>query len=251
MGVPWAWGYRPDSSLSCLTCALGIGRIVTTCGPWNRPAGRQGTFVVNIEMMGPHSLMGTASAATRRDQAVLEGKAATEQEADEVIAPEIPDLLPPLDELALAVDAVSADVRSQVRARRRAGRLRVARRGDLDQRAGLGIAGAERGELRGSLPGKDDQVCLLVGGAVSCGRAPPFASTGQGAHLGGGFDCSTLFHAGPPGRWRQYLHLTSDEHWRCEASYPNQVSLMLPFWMMVPNILLSSVIRLRKSGALR
>ena len=36
-----------------------------------------------------------------------------------------------------------------------------------------------------------------------------------------------------------------------DAGVGHHVSLMLPFWMMLPNILLSSVIRLRKSGAFR
>ena len=40
-------------------------------------------------------------------------------------------------------------------------------------------------------------------------------------------------------------------HLRQPAGRRRHVSLMLPFWMMLPNILLSSVMRLRKSGAFR
>ena len=46
---------------------------------------------------------------------------------------------------------------------------------------------------------EDDQVCLLVGRALSSRAAAPFAATGGGAHLGGRGDylqCSMSPHSG-------------------------------------------------------
>ena len=108
-----------------------------------------------------------AHADARLDQGMVEGMAAAKQEGDEVISPKVADLLALLGQFAVAVDAVAADVGSKVGSWCRAGGLRIARRRDLDERAGLGIASTERGELRGSLPGENDQVCLLVCRAVS------------------------------------------------------------------------------------
>ena len=98
-----------------------------------------------------------AHADARLDQGVVEGMAATHQESDEVVPPEVADFLALLDQFAVAVDPVAADVGSKVGAWRRARGLRIAGWRDLDEGAGFGIARAESGELRGGLLGKDDQ----------------------------------------------------------------------------------------------
>jgi hypothetical protein len=60
------------------------------------------------------------------------------------------------------------------------------RRGsDFEERAGLGIAGAESGKLGGSLLWEDDQ--LLVGRALSARAAVPLPQ-GAGARIAGGED---------------------------------------------------------------
>ena len=43
----------------------------------------------------------------RVDQSVLEGQAAAEQEGDEIVAPEVADFAPLVDQLAPAIDAVA------------------------------------------------------------------------------------------------------------------------------------------------
>src|SRR5947207_6159197 len=116
---------------------------------------------------------------------MLEGQAATEQKGDEIVAPKVADLAPLLNEFATAVDAVGRQVDAEVGAGGRACGLWIARRRDLDERAGLGIAGAECGKLDSCLLWEDDQVCLLVRRALTSRAAAPFAATGGGAHLGG------------------------------------------------------------------
>jgi hypothetical protein len=74
---------------------------------------------------------------------------------------------------------------AEVGARGRAGGLRVARRRDLDERARLGVADAESGEFSGGLLREDNQVCLLLGWALSSRGSTPFAATGRSPHLGG------------------------------------------------------------------
>jgi len=120
----------------------------------------------------------------RLDQGVLKGQAAAEQEGDEVVAPQVADLCSLFDQLASAVNAVAGQIGAQVGPRGRAGWLRIAGRCDLDQRARLGVADAEGGELGRRLLWQDDEVCLLVGRALPSGAAMPFAVAGRRPHLG-------------------------------------------------------------------
>ena len=103
---------------------------------------------------------------TRLDQGMVEGMAAAEQEGHQVISPKVAYLLSLLNQLPIAVDTVTADVGSKIGSWCRAGRLRITWWGDLDQRAGFGIASTESGELRGGFLGKDNQICLLICRAV-------------------------------------------------------------------------------------
>src|SRR5262245_21883885 len=122
----------------------------------------------------------------RLDQRVLEGEAAAEKERHEVVPPEVPDVVPLLGQLALAVDAVAGDIGAKIRTRGRADGLGIARWSDLDDRTGRGIAGTEGGELDGRLLGEDHHVCLLVGRAMPGGGTAPFAAARGGSELGGG-----------------------------------------------------------------
>src|SRR6516225_12424814 len=117
------------------------------------------------------------------DQRMLEGQAAPEQKADQIIAPEVADLAALLDQLAPAVDPVAGQIGAQVGPWRRAGWFRIAGRCDLDQRTGLGVARAESGELGSRLLWQDHQIGLLVGRALPSGAATPFAATGGGTHF--------------------------------------------------------------------
>ena len=135
------------------------------------------------------------------DQGVLEGQAATEQEGDEIVAPEVADFPPLLDELTPTVNAVTRQIGAEVSAWGGTGGLRVARRRDLDERAGLGVAGAESSKLDSRLLWEDDQVCLLIRRALSSRAAVPFAAAGGGAHRGGRgyyWSVSMFPHSGLP-----------------------------------------------------
>jgi len=78
---------------------------------------------------------------------MLEGQAATEQKGDEIVAPKVADLIPLLNEFATAVDAVGRQVDAEVGAAGRACGLWVARRRDLDERAGLRVQNAATRQL--------------------------------------------------------------------------------------------------------
>jgi hypothetical protein len=70
---------------------------------------------------------------------MLEGQAAAEQKGDQVIAPEVADLSPLLDQFAPSIDAVARQIGTQVAARGRARRLRVAGRVISISGQGLGL----------------------------------------------------------------------------------------------------------------
>src|SRR5262249_25962751 len=113
----------------------------------------------------------------RLDQGMLEGQAATEQERDQIVAPQITDLPSLLGQLASTVDSIAGKIGSKIGTRGRAHRFRIARRRDLDQGAWLGVAGAESGEFGGCLLREDDQISLLAGWALSTRAAVPFTAT--------------------------------------------------------------------------
>jgi hypothetical protein len=89
--------------------------MVTTIGPWKRPAGTAGK--VGDEHRHQGASFHVSHPDPRVDQGVLEGQAATEQESDEIVAPEVADFSPLLDQLAPAVDAVARQVGAEVSAR--------------------------------------------------------------------------------------------------------------------------------------
>src|SRR5215831_13206315 len=78
-----------------------------------------------------------------------------EQETDQIVAPQVSDVSPLLNQFATAVNAVPRLVSPEVDTRSRARRFRIAWGCDLDQRAGLWVAGAEYSKLRSVLPWED------------------------------------------------------------------------------------------------
>jgi hypothetical protein len=53
IGAPWAFGKRALAVTALESCAAGIGRIETTIGPWNLPAGRHSMDVRHIATFLP------------------------------------------------------------------------------------------------------------------------------------------------------------------------------------------------------
>src|SRR5215472_3336788 len=151
--------------------------MVTTIGPWKRPAGRQARLETNIGTSVPHSTF-------RLNQRMLESQAAAKQKGDKVVAPQVANIFRLADKLAITVDAVAGQIGAQVGARGRADGLRVAGRRNLDQRAGLGVAGTKGGEFGGRLLWQNHQIGLLVARALSSSAATPFAAAGRRPHLG-------------------------------------------------------------------
>ena len=84
-------------------------------------------------------------------QRSLETEAAADEEGHHVVLPEGRDVLHLLIELAIAVDAVAREVRADIGAWRRVPWLEARRVGDVQQRAGFGVALAEQQEVVGQL----------------------------------------------------------------------------------------------------
>ena len=158
-GAPCTAGKREVTCTARTTCPAGMGRIDTTIGPWNTPAGVGGDRRdvhrhVRALLDVPHGKAGL-------DQRRLEGEAAADQERHEVVAP------------------LGARCRSARRPARRAGRrgtsaasvrrsapgrhadrLGRPRLDHLEQRAGLRVALAEEQEVEGRPRAAGHQVGL-------------------------------------------------------------------------------------------
>src|SRR5690554_838051 len=104
------------------------------------------------------------------EQGLLKGKGAADHEADQVVAPQISDILSLLDQLALAEDAIARQIMSKVDVLTQYRHPRVARLGDCQQRTGPGIGLTEAQEIKGRLFRKDDQVALDETRCLACGR---------------------------------------------------------------------------------
>ncbi len=118
---------------------------------------------------------------------VLEGEAAPEEERHQVLAPVREDVGRFLGEGAVPPDPVAGQVGAQVGARRQRGAPHAGS-GDVEYRAGLGVAAAEVGQVGRPVGGHGDQVGLDVAGCPA-GRGPGGAGAevcagGGGAHAG-------------------------------------------------------------------
>ena len=143
-----------------------MGRIETTMGPENAPAGVVWMFVVNIDTLVPCSmcLIGMPALIS----AVSNVKLPAQKERNEVVPPVFRYVLLLGHDLAVSIYAISGGVGAEVRAWRRLDRLGTAALDDLEQGAWLGIALAKQEEVEGLLLWKDCEVSLHVSG-----RQPP------------------------------------------------------------------------------
>src|SRR4029453_18927671 len=65
-GAPCAFGKRADAVAALEIIPVGIGRIETTIGPWNRPAGRHAMEVFHIATFLPSSMWRIGMPASSR-----------------------------------------------------------------------------------------------------------------------------------------------------------------------------------------
>ncbi len=164
-----------------------IGRLEGTHRAYHSALERTGFRGRDIGLVGRHRTaeLEMPERQAGRDQGLLEGIGAAEHESHEVVAPIFRDVRDGLDELAVLEDAVFRDVAAQVeivRQRRQAGGARLR---DRDQRAGLRIALAERGEVERVLLRQDRQVALNVSHRQTGGVAGELSRPNKPPHLGG------------------------------------------------------------------
>ncbi len=122
-----------------------IGRIETTSGPWNGPAGTVSTAVRYIGTV--QSQVMWRSSMPPSTQRLFERKRAADGEGDEIVAPVFDDVGRLVDQRAVAPDAVARQVGADVEILGQVRDARIAGRADADQRARLRIALAELHEI--------------------------------------------------------------------------------------------------------
>ena len=159
-GVPWAFGKRAQMVVARMAWAGVNGRIDTTIGPRNTPAGRQSMLVRYIGTLRPCSTCRTGTPGLQ--QGVLERERAAEQEGDEVVPPVAGDVGRLVDQFAVAEDAVGRHVGAEVGVRGDDAGHRVAGFGHVEQRARLRVALAEEQKVEGQVARHDDEVGLDV-----------------------------------------------------------------------------------------
>ena len=108
---------------------------------------------------------------------------AAEQEGDQVVAPQVADVVDLGDHLAVAPDAVGADVGADVDVAAEARQGRVAGFGAGDQRARLRVEGAEALEIGGQVARQDGEIRLHIAGCEALGRARELAAPDALAQL--------------------------------------------------------------------
>ena len=168
-GAPCTAGKRVVICTARIASAGLNGRIDTTSGPRNGPAG-----VVSIEVRYIGTLrrcVDVAQSSPSATQRLLERERAADHEADEVVAPVRLDVVRLLDQLAVAPDAVARQVGADVEVGAERRHARVAGLGHAEQRARLRIALAEAQEVVGEVGGQDGEVALDIAGcAPAVGR---------------------------------------------------------------------------------
>ena len=136
--------------------------------------------------MRPSSVSRWRCGMPAAEQHLVHGVAAPDQEGNMVGAPQLLDGVHLVDELAVAIEAITRQVRADVAAGSRSLRLRIARIGDLQQGTGLGVALAEAQEVEGKAFSHDRQVGLHVAARQSMRGPRPAALAHRRTHLAAG-----------------------------------------------------------------
>ena len=134
-GAPCTAGNRADICTAFATSVPGIGRIDTTIGPWNTPAGRHCTDVRYMGTVHPHSRCRSVHPGLKHD--VLEREAASQEKPNEIVGPIRLDRPRLIDELPMPIDAVPRQVGAQIGIGR--GELGTGEPGQLRPRTGQGF----------------------------------------------------------------------------------------------------------------
>ena len=149
---PWPRGKPLQIWTARLACAGVIGRIDTTMGPRNTPAGRHG----DVGAIHRHIAAGFEvpdRAARPPATHVSKVKEQPRRKADQVVAPEVLTIVRLIDQLALPVDAIARQIGPQIGA----GGDRAARGspGSVTSKSGhgLGFRWQKQQEVEGQVPG--------------------------------------------------------------------------------------------------
>src|SRR5262249_2885916 len=138
-GAPCTAGKRVVIWMARIASAGFIGRIETTMGPWNRPAGPGRNH--GAKTTTAPSPEQSASAAA--DARLLEGGRAAQHEGDVIAAPMGADIGRLVDELAVPERPVARQVGADVEVVGERRQPKVAGRRGRQQRAGFGVELAE------------------------------------------------------------------------------------------------------------
>ena len=182
-GAPWVRWKRVVIWTARTACSGVIGRMLTTKGAENGPAGVQARLVTYMETFLPSSMLRIGS--TGGLQGVLKGETAAQKEADHVFVERVGDGFDFFCQLSIAVDPVAGQILAQIGPR---GNLRLVDPGleNIEYRTGFGVADTEEKKVKGFLLRQHDQVGLNKAAGRARGRFSPFCGANPVPQLGRG-----------------------------------------------------------------
>ena len=161
-GAPCTEGNREVICIARIASAGFIGRIDTTIGPWNTPAGTHGMLVryigtLQLQAMWRTSMPSSSSASSNENEQPM-------REAHQVVAPDMADVVRFLDQFAVAPDAIAWHVGADIKILAESREMRIDPASDTASTGqGFGLAWANRRKSCASAR-QDDQVGLHIAG---------------------------------------------------------------------------------------
>ena len=184
-GAPCTEGKRVVTCTARIASAGLNGRIETTIGPWNGPAGLHsmlvryiGTLTLQVwwRISRPFSISASSNENEQPSTNDTRSSRHTFLRSRHL-----------LDQLAVLPDAVERDVGADVEILAQRRQAPVARLGLAEQRAGLGVELAEAREVGGEFLGQDGEIALHVARRHARGRREVGAGADAAARVAAGF----------------------------------------------------------------
>jgi hypothetical protein len=149
---------------------------------------RSGRNCLDIGPVHRHifALLDVTQGNTGVDQRLLERKGTTDDESHQIVTPQGTDVSDLLDQFALAPDPVARDIGADVEIVAQAGQPGIARLGNGEQRAGLGIALAKAQEVVRQARRQNHNIALNEMRCGTAGMPRPAAGTNGQAGLQAG-----------------------------------------------------------------
>jgi len=168
-GAPCATGSR-DVICTARTASAGLsGRIDTTSGPWNRPAGVVGTFVRYMETLQPRAMWRIGMPAAMSGSSNENEQPITKPH--EVIAPGCANVGRLVRQLTVPPDPIAPEIGTDIKVGRKRRQSRIAGLGNADERTRLRIGDAEPQELICPVARQDGEIALHEAGREPRSRA--------------------------------------------------------------------------------